>query len=326
MRIPRFQLLLLLLISIIGIVKGGVKPPPPPPAEKINYLLFAVSGTLEDGFELRGNLDFWPNRLTTKDNNGRINATFMGNALVRGYKAYLDIKNLGWREYKDPPLLATVNPAIYPSGCDEHANQYAVYLADARQVINALAGEPRFLGIAPDMGQVDLTSNFTSASIKALATAFINADLSTIAPKNMDRVSFFTVTSTYKKSSMIASPPIQVLSDGTIVTDYPKSVGIWSGCGPDPRLPTPQNYSECISKAIRAAEAVSPTSFSVMDKEPDCLRPARYGVDKSTSRMNTLFEACAFVKFAKDSGAFGPSFNVQGCNAPPPPAPARTRS
>jgi len=317
MRIPRFQLLLLLLISIIGISLAGTprpKPPPPPPPVKINYMLLALSGTLEDGFELRGNLDFWPNRATTKDNVGRINATFLGKALVRGYKAYLDIKNPTWREYKDAPAIATVNPAIFPSGCDEHANQYTVWLVDARQLINALAGEPRFLSICPDMGLADLTSNFTTASVVALSRQFINNDALTLAPKNMDKIAFLTVTSTYRKSTMIPSPVIETLADGTMVTDWARSVGLWSGCGPNPALPTVQGYNECISRAIRAAEATSPASFSVMDKDPDCMRPARYGTDKSTSRFNQQFEACAFQTFARASGAFPATFKVQGCN------------
>ena len=62
-----------------GIICGG-----------ISYVLLAVSGTLEEGFELRKNLDYRP---FGDDGPGRVNATFLGKALVRGYKSFLDIKN-----------------------------------------------------------------------------------------------------------------------------------------------------------------------------------------------------------------------------------------
>jgi hypothetical protein len=65
---------------------------------EISYVLLAVSGTLEEGFELRKNMDYRP---YGDDGPGRVNATFLGKALVRGYKSFLDIKNPSWREYKD---------------------------------------------------------------------------------------------------------------------------------------------------------------------------------------------------------------------------------
>jgi hypothetical protein len=61
---------------------------------EISYVLLAVSGTLEEGFELRKNMDYRP---FGDDGPGRVNATFLGNALVRGYKSFLDIKNPTWR-------------------------------------------------------------------------------------------------------------------------------------------------------------------------------------------------------------------------------------
>jgi hypothetical protein len=61
---------------------------------EISYVLLAVSGTLEEGFELRKNMDYRP---FGDDGPGRVNATFLGKALVRGYKSFLDIKNPTWR-------------------------------------------------------------------------------------------------------------------------------------------------------------------------------------------------------------------------------------
>lgn len=59
-------------------------------SQPIFYVLIAVSGTLEEGFELRKNMDYRP---FGNDGPGRVNATFLGKALVRGYKSYLDIKD-----------------------------------------------------------------------------------------------------------------------------------------------------------------------------------------------------------------------------------------
>lgn len=178
----------------------------------LTFVLLAVSGTLEDNFELRANIDYWPNKKV--NNNGRVNATFIGKTLVRGYKAFLDIKDRSWREYKDDGInevnsisgngtpLKTINPALLPTHCDKHANQYSLYLVDSRAAFLALAGEPRFLSIAPDMGLSDLNSTYTSDAVKKLAFRKITEDLAAkniASPPNMNRIAFLTVTSTTYK-------------------------------------------------------------------------------------------------------------------------------
>jgi len=104
---------------------------PPYAEEQISYVFLAVSGTLQDGFPLRSNLDYWPNK---PSNFGRINATFLGNVLIRGMRAYLDIKPEGSREYREVLAEKSVNPVVLPTVCDVYANQYALYVVDARQV------------------------------------------------------------------------------------------------------------------------------------------------------------------------------------------------
>ena len=88
------------------------------------------SGTLQCGFELRRNLD-----------HPEMQAIFLGSAVVRGVKAYLDIKEPGSREYVAAPGFARVNPANVITGerCD--ANLYAVYLVHEAVVTRALIGE-----------------------------------------------------------------------------------------------------------------------------------------------------------------------------------------
>jgi hypothetical protein len=183
------------------------------------------------------------------------------------------------REYKDGDgILKTVNPALVPTGCDEHANRYAIYAVDSRQAINALAGEPRFLSIAPDMGLTDLTAadDLTNLDIKNLAAAFsADTDLSGIENPDPDRIAFLTVTSTWVKSTFVPNGIIQEDDDG-IITDYPESTGIWSkailnkngahvkyqeGCGSNPaggetvNVDSAEDYNQCIDAAIRLQEA-----------------------------------------------------------------------
>lgn len=69
---------------------------------KEQYVLVGVSGTLQDGFELRDRLDY----------EGGAKARFVGKALVRGYKAYLDVKRQGCREYKASPSPPKVPNAV----------------------------------------------------------------------------------------------------------------------------------------------------------------------------------------------------------------------
>ena len=327
---------------------------------EISYVLLAVSGTLEEGFELRKNMDYRP---FGDDGPGRVNATFLGKALVRGYKSFLDIKDPGWREYKDDSDLKTVNPALVPTGCDEHANRYAIYAVDSRQAINALAGEPRFLSIAPDMGLVDLTAadDLTFPDIKALSVAYArDMSLSGVAEPALDRIAFITVTSTWLKSSFVPNGIIRQDQDG-IITDYPVSTGIWSnsilnkngtthdtypqGCGSFPtggqvsNVDSAADYNTCIDAAIRFQEA----EYEVLEGEQvggfasfenciagkkecfDCQRPARYGTDKNVARFNRVLTACELENIMVAAGLTdengGPKFKLQGCSQGFPPFP-----
>ena len=106
---------LFVIVLLMDAVKGALG---------ADYVLLAVSGTLQDGFPLRSRLDF----------SEESKAVLLGTGLVRGYKAYLDIKQKGWREYAEEPLEASVNSAAMPSGCNEHANVYWIYAVDVRQV------------------------------------------------------------------------------------------------------------------------------------------------------------------------------------------------
>lgn len=73
--------------------------------EGSDMVMVAVSGTLEEGFPLRPNLDY----VSPLE---RVDAVFLGRALIRGLRAHLDMKDPNSREYKAPPDANPVNPAL----------------------------------------------------------------------------------------------------------------------------------------------------------------------------------------------------------------------
>lgn len=93
------------------------------------FVIVAVSGTLEEGFPLRPNLDFLTE---VNEGNPEVRAIFLGHALVRGLRAFLDIKDSNSREFRDIPALNPVNPALVPSGNKFDANISSIYLVDRR--------------------------------------------------------------------------------------------------------------------------------------------------------------------------------------------------
>ena len=122
--------------------------------------LLAVSGTLQDGFALRKNLD----GLDEEDK-----AVFVGFALVRGVKMYFDVKPEGCREHvrkdfeeeeKDEEdgrrgQRPNMNPALVVTNDWNDANVYHVFAVTEEALCEALANEPRYLGIAPDVAKGD---------------------------------------------------------------------------------------------------------------------------------------------------------------------------
>jgi hypothetical protein len=161
-----------------------------------SYMLLGVSGTLQEGFPLRPRLDYNASAAPDNDDDNNNNncskgppyvpAVFIGRALVRGFKAYLDVKDPGWREYvpeasasaasesgqdgshaaPPPPPPRVPNAVVMATGCHEHANLYHVYAVDARQFPRVLSDEPRFLGISSDAGLVDLLVRDSSGDEK----------------------------------------------------------------------------------------------------------------------------------------------------------------
>jgi hypothetical protein len=122
--------------------------------------LLAVSGTLQDGFALRKNLD--------GENEGD-EAIFIGHALVRGVKMYFDVKPEGCREHVGGGERPKLNPCLVPTNDWNDGNVYHVFAVTEEALVEALANEPRYLGIAPDVAKVDLRAKETSESVRVAA-------------------------------------------------------------------------------------------------------------------------------------------------------------
>ncbi len=115
--------------------------------------ILAVSGTLQEGFPLRKNLDA-----------PGAPAVHLGSGLVRGVRSYLDVKERGCREEDNAP-----NPACVVTGDAADGNVYELYLVDGAACLGALLGEPRYLAMAPDAVVLDLEAAETCDAVRKLA-------------------------------------------------------------------------------------------------------------------------------------------------------------
>ena len=115
--------------------------------------ILAVSGTLQEGFPLRKNLDA-----------PGAPAVHLGSGLVRGVRSYLDVKERGCREFGNAP-----NPACVVTGDAADGNVYELYLVAGAACLGALLGEPRFLAMAPDAVVLDLDAAETCDAVRRLA-------------------------------------------------------------------------------------------------------------------------------------------------------------
>ncbi|KAJ8600024.1 hypothetical protein CTAYLR_001883 [Chrysophaeum taylorii] len=214
----------------------------------------AVSGTIEEGFELRRNIDAesWE-------------AVFLGPALCRGAKMYLDIKETGCREH-DRVNPARVNPAMVLTGDERDANVYSVYLVEERACVSALLGEPRLLSMAADALRVDLEDPLTSPRVVEFARAKLGYDAETCA--------VLSVVAAYRGRRFVAAPPFEIRSDGTRVTSFRRSLAIFSGI--DQAVPGSSSWNQAVAAALVRANAELPA-----DSE------ALYATNRVQNRLST---------------------------------------
>ncbi|KAG8468429.1 hypothetical protein KFE25_013512 [Diacronema lutheri] len=211
-------------------------------------VFLAVSGTLQDGFELRANLD-----------HAQTPAVLVGAAVVRGVKAYVDVKEHGCREHIPPPAAARCNPACVVTGERADANLYHLYLVDERAVLRALLGEPRYLAIAPDCVRVDLRAAETSPAVRALleaaaAAAGDGGEGDSGAPPV--EVAVPTVVSCFRAPSFVPMASARAgegasAADEYELTQFPHGLAGLTGAGAAPDALS----GGALDAALRAAEA-----------------------------------------------------------------------
>jgi hypothetical protein len=263
------------------------------PCEADDYVMVAVSGTLEEGFPLRPNLNY-------VSPTERVDAVFLGRALIRGLRAYLDMKDPASREFKAPPDLNPVNPGLVPSGDDLDANISSIYLVDRRQAARALLNEPRLLSMTPDLAKVDVEAAETDEPVRKL---ILQAIKETPGSTNTKQATFLQVISTWKSCHFVPSPVLYTKPDGTRVTDFPNSLAKFAGTTDKQRTEQPAQYNAAVEAAVRAG----------VEKTKNCVdtpasagaapaKPTTYAVDKKTKRMNDAYRPCAFEEFAKRAG------------------------
>ena len=196
-------------------------------------LLVAVSGTLQEGFELRKNLD-----------GKRAKAVFLGWALVRGVKLFLDIKPQGCREHVPAPKAQSVNPVLVPTGDRLDANVYAVYAVPEESVLRALLREPRCLGMTPDTALVDLDAEETTPALAEFLRG--RAEESLGGGVSPSRAAVLTVVGYVRPSGSQPLPPLYKAKDGTRVTSFAPCLRKFAGGSDDP---------VAVQLAIRKAQA-----------------------------------------------------------------------
>jgi hypothetical protein len=263
------------------------------PCEAADYVMVAVSGTLEEGFPLRPNLNY----ISPTE---RVDAVFLGHALIRGLRAYLDMKDPLSRESKAPPDLNPVNPGLIPSGDDDDANISSIYLVDRRQAARALLNEPRLLSMTPDLAKVDVEAAETDESVRKL---ILQAVKETPGLTNTKHATFLQVISTWKSCHFVPSPVLYTKPDGARVTDFPNSLAKFSGTTDKQRTEQPAQYNAAVEGAVRAGvEKTKSCVDAPAAPGPTPAKLADYAVDKKTKRMNDTYRPCAFEEFAARAG------------------------
>ena len=310
--------------DVIAALHGYTAPPPPPPAAAPlppvttaattaaaasgRRTLLAVSGTLQDGFELRANLDA-----------PGCAALLVGSAVVRGVRAFLDIKEEGAREHAGASP-ARVNPANVVTGNMAHANLYAVYLVHESVVLKALLGEPRYLAIAPDAVRLDLRAARTSHAVVALLHAAAR-ELDASAPPPSE-VSICTVLSTYMAPSFVPLPA--ALPGEPSMTSFPEGLAAFAGVAL-----SEARTGGIAEAALRTAEATALDAAAcraareLYASGPLTAAGAAAAGEPWRPRLAALWDADQLARYAAAAGYGGGAFGAELASlvavAPPPP-------
>lgn len=235
----------------------------------------AVSGTIEEGFELRKNID-----------SGKFKAVFLGQGMCRGAKMYFDIKEKESREY------GRVNPAMVLTGNANDANVYSLYLVEEGACLNALLGEPRFLSMVPDALRVDLRDSLTSPQFVEFAKAQLG--------DQCESCCVLSVVSSFKSCRFVEAPAFESRPDGTKVTQFRKSLALFAGLDIDEEIGSIR-WKSAVTEALANAATNLPSrsESSTLYCEDSGTRVRRLSTRFSVDDAKALFDQAGLGAFPR---------------------------
>ena len=164
--------------------------------------------------------------------------------------------------------------------------------------MSVLQHEPRFLGITPDTGQIELDAAETDPAVKA----FLLNEIKKQGKSDVEHVALPLVTAMWFHESHVPSPPIRVHTDGTEVTNFEESLSLWADVNPEDRFAkkcddeekvckradAQQNFWDGIRNAVRTAEKNRPSAEESKEFGPPfkCKKKIRFGARPDTARVN----------------------------------------
>jgi len=260
-------------------------------------VLVAVSGTIQDGFELRKNIDY------TEADGSKVKALLIGYGVVRGVKMFFDVKDAACREYDIANSPHRVNPAMVLTGNRQDANQYAVYLVDERACLVALLGEPRYLTMTPDAVRIELNDPKTSAEVASLARTII----ATQGKTNSESCAVLAVVPCYRPKHFVPAPPMEVREDGTRLTSFRTSLAAFAGLKAGEAEPGTAAWNGAVAAALAAARASisSPQMLRSHLASSEAAAAADddlFGTDPTTARISTRLSVDDFNALAEKAG------------------------
>lgn len=202
------KLFLLLIITLFLVISAGAAQQ----YDAEGRILIGVSGTLMEGLDLRERLDWKARR---HNNKKPVKASYIGQALVRGYKGYFNIQE------------RDANAVVLPTGCHDDGHIFAFYLVAPEQLPLIVYGSPHDWTISSNGGTIDLTALETSQEVKELAQREIQRH----GFSNEGSFSALLVTGMWFDAQHYVEMPVISTShdDGTHVTSFVDSLALWSG-------------------------------------------------------------------------------------------------
>mmetsp|Transcript_42836 Transcript_42836/g.99188 ORF Transcript_42836/g.99188 Transcript_42836/m.99188 type:complete len:295 (-) Transcript_42836:116-1000(-) len=259
-------------------------------AQPSRRVLVAVSGTIQDGFELRKNIDY------VVEGEPTVKAVFVGYGVVRGVKMYFDVKDEGCREY-DLKVPHRVNPAMVLTGQWADANQYALYLVDERSCLNALLGEPRLLTMAPDAVRLELDDPSTSPEVASLARAIIAHD----GKSEVRNCAVLAVVPCYKAKHFVPAPPMEIRVDGTRLTSFRASLAAFAAL-PFDAEPGSAKWNGAVADTLAKHRQEVASGKGKSCEGSVTLDDSLYGTSPGCARLSRRMTVAEFNARAEEAG------------------------